>query len=120
MEDRISEDAFTQEMLDLCPQILAITKAYGIKVGDEKGYSYYPHRFRQAVRSKGGVEAIKDLLHRGGKSAGLERIRRCHALEYSIERQVLRDDVRHFFSDEEREIARNRLAAYGYFPKEEE
>lgn len=115
MEDRITEEAFTQEMLDLCPKILAVTKAYGIKVGDEKGYSYYPHRFRQAVRVKGGVGAIKDLLARNGKSEGLEKIARCHALDYCIERQVLRDDVRDFFSDEEREIARNRLAAYGYF-----
>lgn len=84
-------------------------------VGTETGY--WGHRFRQMIPRKGGVGTAKYLLAKeDGISGGFNAIWKAHKLELSVEAQVLKPRFRDLFTPEEREIARERLIAFGYTP----
>lgn len=73
---------------------------------------HYPaNRYRQMVQRRGGVETAKELLRRSGVSRGFERLRECGRLDLTVEAHVIRPEFASLFSDEERAVARARLAS---------
>ena len=82
--------------------------------GKETGY--WATRFLQMVRRRGGVEAARKLIADDGVSAGFMALRRAGRLDLTVEREVLRPKFAELFTDEERNIARTRLAQYGFRP----
>ena len=80
--------------------------------GKETGY--WAHRFLQMVRRRGGVDAARKLLADSEVSDGFLKLRKAGRLDLSVEREVLRPKFESLFTEEERAVARQRLAAYGY------
>jgi hypothetical protein len=83
-----------------------------------KTTGYWAGYFRREVKTKGGLPVARRLLRVSGTSDGFERLKKEHALNLSVEALVLRSEFSSLFSDEERAIARERLAAFGYTPAE--
>ncbi len=78
----------------------------------ETGYN--ATRFIQMISEQGGVGTARQLLHSPQVSDGFTALWERHRLDLAVEALVLRPDFDSLFSDEEREIARERLASYGY------
>ena len=78
----------------------------------EAGYT--ATRFIQMVSAQGGLAAAKALLHTAGVSEGFTALWERGRLDLTVEAHVLSPDFSALFTDEEREIARNRLREYGY------
>jgi hypothetical protein len=81
-------------------------------LGEETGY--WAQRFLQSVRRNGGVEAARRLLSKPQPSEGLETLRKIRRLDISVEADVLRPEYAALFTESEREVARERLRAFGY------
>src|SRR5882672_9874293 len=79
--------------------------------GKETGY--WAGRFLQMVRRRGGVDAARKLLADPQVSDGFLKLRKAGRLDLSVEREVLRPKFDSLFTDEERAVARQRLASYG-------
>lgn len=74
------------------------------------------NRFLQLVNQYGGLQAAKTLLHSPGLSYGLTELWKCGRLGISMEALILQDTWKDLFSDEDRQIAKNRLTELGYTP----
>jgi hypothetical protein len=74
---------------------------------------YVATRFLQMVRRRGGLAAARQLLAQEGVSAGFLRLRDAGALYLSMEYVVLEPYFKTLFTDAERQVARDRLLAYG-------
>jgi len=74
---------------------------------------YNATRFLQMLRNRGGAEAARRLLHKKGRSFGLERLSECRALQLTVEYHVLKPEFAALFSRSELSIARERLIAKG-------
>jgi hypothetical protein len=61
-----------------------------------------------------GLETARILLHASKVSEGYVALWERKRLDLTVECLILTDEWRSLFSDGEREIARNRLAEYGY------
>jgi hypothetical protein len=72
--------------------------------------------FLQMVEEVGGLEAARRLLRTGSVSSGFSALWEKGRLDLSVEAVVLRDRFAGLFTDDELDIARNRLAEYGYRP----
>ena len=70
--------------------------------------------FLQMVGEIGGLATARTLLQRSEPSSGFAELWQCGALDLTVEAQVLRPEFADLFSEEERAIARRRLAEYGY------
>jgi hypothetical protein len=75
---------------------------------------YTPTRFLQMVSEQGGLQAARSLLASAQVSEGFTTLWEKRRLDLSLEALVLRQEWRDLFSDEERAIARQRLATVGY------
>jgi hypothetical protein len=64
-----------------------------------------------------GLETARILLHAPNVSEGYVALWERKRLDLAVESVILADEWRSLFSEQEREIARNRLAEYGYTPK---
>jgi hypothetical protein len=62
----------------------------------------------------GGLQAAHRLLMTDEPSDGFTTLWMCGRLDLSVEAVVLKPEFVPLFTDTEREIARNRLAEYGY------
>ena len=71
------------------------------------------HVFLRMVVEHGGVQAAKRLLHSLLQS-GFTALWECNCLNLTMENLVLRPQFSVLFTEEERQIARNRLQEYGY------
>ena len=87
------------------------------KAKEECGYN--ATRFLQMVANDGGLKAAKKLLATPYPSDGFAELWRKHRLDLSMENLVLNPKYRSLFTDQEIEIARERLYAYGFTPQEE-
>lgn len=94
------EQRFHQAMLDLYE-----------KIGKASGY--WPHRFRQLVRKRGGVHAARYLLERDGVGREFLRLKAINRLDLSVEALVLRSEWHPLFSVAERERAMMKLYQHG-------
>lgn len=83
---------------------------------------YRGTRYLQKVRKDGGLKAAKSWLRpRAGNDAptgGFLKLVDCKRLDLSLEAQVIKQPWSQLFTDEELNVARSRLARYGYFLEE--
>ena len=80
----------------------------------KKELGYNASRFMQIVAQKGGVQAAKQLISKDGGTYGFEVLWENKRLDLSVEAHVLKDGYTELFTDEERDICRNRLKEFGY------
>lgn len=94
------EREFEQAMINSAEQAVAI--------------GYNPKRFNLMVRRDGGLATAQKLLHSSVVSDGYIILWEKQRLDLSLEALVLQAKWRALFTDEELEIARQRLVSYGY------
>jgi len=70
--------------------------------------------FLQMVGRQGGVETAKKLLQSNDIERGSTALWKCGRLDLMFEYLVLLPKYADLFTDEEKEMARNRLKEYGY------
>jgi len=75
---------------------------------------YNAMRFLQMVNEQGGLATARTLLNKKGPSDGLTTLWEHGWLNISMEALVLRPEFQEIFSDEERQVAREVLAQYGF------
>ena len=78
----------------------------------EAGYN--ASRFLGMVSEHGGYETARTLLHAPTVSDGYTALWERGRLDLTVEAIILQPEWRDLFSEIEREIARRRLAEYGY------
>ena len=78
----------------------------------ETGYN--ATRFLQMVAEQGGLATAKQLLHAPHVSDGFTALWERGRLDLAVEAVVQRNEFAALFDDDERELARDRLAQYGY------
>jgi hypothetical protein len=98
---RDSESAFTAAMISIYKDAKALA-------------DYNASRFLSMVNENGGVSTARTLLHATRVSEGYTALWERGHLELTVEAQILQPRWRDLFSDEERDIARKRLAQYGF------
>ena len=76
--------------------------------------SYNATRFLGMVTEMGGYEAARTLIHASTVSEGYTALWERRRLDLTVEAVILQPEWRDLFSELEREIARRRLAEYGY------
>lgn len=79
-----------------------------------EAFDYWPNYFLRMVRNEGGVAAARKLLGDGKVSEGFLRLVKARRLDLSVEYFVLKPRYAALFTPEERKIARDRLATYGF------
>lgn len=82
------------------------------KAKEECGYN--ATRFLQMVSNDGGIKTAKKLLATAEPSDGFTELWRNHRLDLTKENLVIKLKYRSLFTDREIEIARERLASYGF------
>jgi hypothetical protein len=86
----------------------------GVYESAKRETGYNATRFLQMISEQGGVATARQLLHSPQVSDGFTALWERRRLDLAVEAVVLRPEFDTLFSDEEREIARERLASYGY------
>lgn len=80
----------------------------------EAGYN--ATRFLQMLSEHGGVATARQLLSTPGVSDGFSSLFEAGRLDLSVEYHVVLDEFQELFTEHERDIARRRLADYGFDP----
>ena len=75
---------------------------------------YKATRFLHMLHEHRGLQTARLLLHAPGVSEGYVALWERKRLDLTVEALILRDEWMLLFSDAEREVARRRLADYGY------
>jgi hypothetical protein len=75
---------------------------------------YKATRFLQMLHEHRGLETARILLHASKVSDGYVALWERKRLDLTVEAVILAPEWHSLFSESEREIARNRLADYGY------
>ena len=80
---------------------------------------YWPGRFLQAVRNKGGLAVARKLLQPGPVSAGFDKLVKSARADLSVEFVAISERFSNLFTPEELEEARRRLSSLpgSAFPK---
>lgn len=86
----------------------------GVYESAKRETGYNATRFLQMISEQGGVATARQLLHSSQVSDGFTALWERHRLDLAVEAVVLRPEFDELFTDDEREIARQRLASYGY------
>ncbi|MEW6425435.1 MAG: hypothetical protein AB1523_11970 [Bacillota bacterium] len=79
-----------------------------------KECGYKATYFLRMVNELGGVRAAKRLLSNPNIQYGFEKLWECGRLDLTVEYLVLRPEWKGLFTEEEKNIARNRLKEYGF------
>ena len=87
---------------------------FGVYDSAKRKCNYNATYFLQMLHKHGGLETARRLLASGNAAHGFTVLWECGRLDLSVEAQVLRAEFAPLFTPEEREIARSRLADYGY------
>jgi 5-methylcytosine-specific restriction enzyme A len=90
---------------DLHEQMLSLHQRTGRATG------YWPGRFLQAVRNRGGLDYAKSLLQAGGASEGFKKLVAARRADLSVEYLALSAPFAHLFEAAELAEARARLEA---------
>ena len=80
---------------------------------------YNATRFLRMLHEHRGLGTARILLRASRVSEGYVALWERKRLDLTVEFLILTDEWRSLFSEGEREIARNRLAEYGYTPADE-
>ena len=86
----------------------------GVYDGAKQECNYNATYFFQMLHEHRGLETARRLLASRNPAQGFTVLWECGRLDLSVEAHVLRAEFAPLFTPEEREIARNRLADYGY------
>ena len=86
----------------------------GIYRTAKKECGYNAVRFLQLVSEKGGLAAAKQLINKTGGTDGFTTLWEHHRLDLSVEAHVLKPEYAELFTEEEKNICRNRLKEFGY------
>ena len=86
------------------------------KAKEECGYN--ATRFLQMVSNEGGLKTARKLLATAEPSDGFTELWRNHRLDLTMENLVLKPKYLSLFTAQEIEIARERLASYGFSIRE--
>lgn len=78
---------------------------------------YKATRFLHMLHEYRGLETARILLHASKVSEGYVALWERQRLDLTVEAVILAREWHPLFSEQEREIARSRLAEYGYAPK---
>ncbi len=79
----------------------------------KKELGYNASRFLQMLSREGGLKTAKKLISKDGGTYGFEVLWEHGRLDLSVEAHVLQEKYASLFTDEEREICRQRLADFG-------
>lgn len=82
--------------------------------GAKSEAGYTANRFLTMITEQGGYEAARTLLHAQSVSEGYTALWERNRLDLTIEAVILKSEWLDLFSQEERNIARDRLTQYGY------
>lgn len=77
---------------------------------------YNASRYLQLLSEKGGLATAKQLIRVEGGTDGFTRLWSLKRLDLSVEALVISEEFRPLFTEEERELCRDRLAQYNYQP----
>lgn len=80
----------------------------------KKELGYNASRFKQLVAEKGGLQAAKLLISKEGGTYGFEVLWESKRLDLSVEAHVLKPEYEELFTQQERDICRERLEQFGY------
>ncbi|MDA8374718.1 MAG: hypothetical protein M0Z91_10830 [Actinomycetota bacterium] len=94
------EGYFHQDMIALCFAL--------------RQEGYWPVHFHRSVEEIGGLRAAKRLLHSVNYSEGFLRLEGMGLLAWSIESHALFPWYQELFTEEELDVARSRLMAFGF------
>jgi len=83
-----------------------------VRAKAEAGYT--ASRFLTMVTDQGGYQAARTLLHASSVSDGYTALWELKRLDLTVEAVILKPEWHDLFSEEERNIARERLTQYGY------
>ena len=78
--------------------------------------NYRPTYFLRMVQQHGGVAVARRLLNAPVAQSGLTKLWESELLHISMEAQVVQERWKPLFSDAERQMAQERLQAFGYDP----
>lgn len=83
------------------------------RAGDDVGY--WGHRFRQAVRNKGGLSTAKRMMkpRNSGQRKGLDALLDAGRPDLTVEAIILQPKFRDLFTTAELSVASERLGEYG-------
>ena len=81
-----------------------------------KRLGYHPNFLVQMIQESGPLRACQRILAKPDLSEGFGKLWEFHRLDLTIEAIVLQEEFAGLFTEQEREIARQRLAENGYFP----
>ena len=85
-----------------------------IYISAKKECGYNASRFLQMIGRQGGWATAKQLIGKAGGTDGFATLWRHGRLDLSVEACVLKPEYRDLFSEEERQICKERLESYGY------
>lgn len=80
----------------------------------KKELGYNATRFLQLISVKGELNAAKILISKDGGTYGFEVLWEHKRLDLSIESHVLKPEYMELFTDEERNMCKERLERFGY------
>lgn len=80
----------------------------------KKECGYNAARFLQMLGEMGGVQTAKRLISKDGGSDGFSKLWELNRLDLSIEALILSESYKDLFTEEEKNICRERLESYGY------
>ena len=80
----------------------------------KKECGYTASRFIQLVGNKGAVAAAKQLISKPGGTDGFAVLWEHNRLDLSVEAYVIQERFHDLFTDEERQICKDRLIQYDY------
>ena len=83
-----------------------------VRAKSEAGYT--ASRFLSMITEQGGYEAARTLLHASSISDGYTALWERKRLDLTVEAVILKPEWHNLFSEQERNIARERLTKYGY------
>ena len=95
------EKRFEQNMVD-------------IYAAAKKECGYNASRFLQMIGAKGGLAAAKQLISKPGGTDGFTTLWEHGRLDLSVEAHVLKPEYAELFTDEERQMCKERLAQFGF------
>lgn len=75
---------------------------------------YNATRFLGMLSEKGGLRTAQILLATSQPSDGYVALWECNRLDLTVEALVLKPEFASLFTEEEKQVARNRLKEYGY------
>lgn len=80
----------------------------------KKELGYNATRFLQLLSQVGGIEAAKKLISKDGGTYGFEVLWENKRLDLSVEAHVLKPEYENLFTEEERELCKDRLSKFGF------